>query len=159
MPLAFELLFTNRVLRAHWLKRLEATALDVLTVFIPVWVIAVLSGLHSDAFYLFIGLASGIFWFLYSSMSEYFYGYTLGKKLTALRVSSERGELLFYEVLFRNLPKLFWYFLLPFDILLGMFTFGDPRQRFFDRLFNTTVVSTLPASSLLHVKVKQSKPA
>ena len=29
------------------------------------------------------------------------------------------------------------------------------RQRFVDRVFETTVVSTLPASSLIHVKVRQ----
>jgi uncharacterized RDD family membrane protein YckC len=154
MSIAFEMLFRNRVLRAHWMKRAGAGILDIATVFVPVWAIALSFGLQKTYFDLFVGVASGVCWFIYSSLSEYFYGYTLGKKLASLRVSSERGDLSFLEASFRNIPKLFWFIMLPLDLLLGMFTYGDPRQRFIDRAFGTTVVSTLPASSLIHVKLK-----
>lgn len=156
MAIAFEMLFHNRVLRAHWMKRAAAGLIDVVIVFVPFWAIAMTFGFQKTAFDVFVGIGSGICWFAYSSFSEYFYGFTLGKKLASLRVSSEKGELSFYEAAFRNLSKLFWYILLPVDLLLGMFTYGDPRQRFLDRAFETTVVSTLPASSLIQVKVKHT---
>ena len=156
MPVAFEMLFTNRVLRAHWIKRAGAGLIDILTVFVPVWAIALTFGFQRTYFDIFIGLGSGVCWFIYSTLSEYFYGYTLGKKLASLKVSSEKGELTLLEASFRNISKLFWYIMLPLDLMLGMFTYGDPRQRFFDRVFETTVVSTLPASSLNHVKVKHT---
>ena len=155
MPIAFEMLFKNRVLRAHWMKRAGAGLIDIATVFVPVWAIALSFGLEKAYFDLFVGIASGICWFTYSALSEYFYGYTLGKKLASLRVSSEKGDVSLHEAAFRNVPKLFWFIMLPLDLLLGMFTYGDPRQRFVDRVFETTVVSTLPASSLIHVKVRQ----
>ncbi len=156
MSIAFEMLFKNRVLRAHWMKRAGAGVIDIATVFVPVWAIALSFGLQHTYFDIFIGVASGACWFLYSTMSEYFYGFTLGKKLASLRVSSDRGELKFHEAAFRNISKLFWFIMLPLDLLLGMFTYGDPRQRFVDRVFETTVVSTLPASSLIHVRLKHT---
>lgn len=155
MSIAFEMLFKNRVLRAHWMKRAGAGLIDIVTVFVPVWAIALSFGLEKAYFDIFVGIASGICWFTYSALSEYFYGYTLGKKLASLRVSSEKGDVSLHEAAFRNVPKLFWFIMLPLDLLLGMFTYGDPRQRFVDRVFETTVVSTLPASSLIHVKVRQ----
>ena len=157
MAIAFEMLFRNRVLRAHWMKRAVAALIDVVTVFVPVWAVTLSFGFQKTYFDLAIGVGSGAGWFIYSTLSEYFYGYTLGKKLTSLKVSSERGELTIHEAAFRNVSKLFWYILLPLDILLGMFTNGDPRQRFVDRVFETTVVSTVPASSLISVKLKRSQ--
>ena len=61
-----------------------------------------------------------------------------------------------HETAFRNISKLFWYILLPLDLLLGFFTYGDPRQRFSDRVFGTTIVSAQPASSLIKVKLRKT---
>lgn len=155
MPVAIEMLFRNSVLRVHWIKRLGAAFVDVLTVFVPVWALAIVFGLRGLDLDAVAGLTSGVCWFIYSTACEYAYGYTLGKKLASLRVSSERGDLTLKEAAVRNVSKLFWFIMLPLDILIGMLSYGDPRQRFTDRIFQTTVVSTLPASSLIHFKVKQ----
>ncbi|MBX8637388.1 MAG: RDD family protein [Thermoplasmata archaeon] len=154
MPIAIEMLFRNSILRSHWIKRAAAGLIDTLTVFVPVWAVGMTFGFGKLYFELFVGIASGICWFIYSTSSEYFYGYTLGKKIMALRVSSQKGELNLHEAVFRNIAKLFWYILLPLDVILGLFTYGDPRQRFTDRVFGTTVVSTHPASSLIKVRLR-----
>ncbi len=157
MPIAIEMLFRNGILRTHWMKRIAAGLIDILTVFIPVWAVGSTFGFGKLYFELFAGVASGICWFIYSTVTEYSYGYTLGKKVTALRVSSEKGTLSLYGAIFRNIAKLFWYILLPLDIILGLFTYGDPRQRFTDRVFGTTVVSTHPASSMIKVKLRHTR--
>ncbi len=157
VPIAIEMLFRNNILRSHWMKRGAAGLIDILTVFIPVWAVGSTFGFGRLYFDLFAGVASGICWFIYSSASEYFYGYTLGKKVMALRVSSVKGSLALHEAVFRNIAKLFWYILLPLDVILGLFTNGDPRQRFSDRAFHTTVVSTHPASSLIKVKLRHMR--
>jgi uncharacterized RDD family membrane protein YckC len=157
MPIAIEMLFRNGILRTHWMKRITAGLIDILTVFIPVWAVGSAFGFSKLYFELFAGVASGICWFIYSAATEYSYGYTLGKKIMALRVSSDKGTLSLYGAVFRNIAKLFWYILLPLDIILGLFTYGDPRQRFTDRAFGTTVVSTHPASSMIKVKLKHTR--
>jgi uncharacterized RDD family membrane protein YckC len=155
MPVAVEMLFRNSVLRVHWMKRVGAAFADMAVIFIPVWAIAMAFGLNGFNLDVFAGIVSGACWFLYSTACEYEYGYTLGKKLASLRVSSEHGDLTLYEAAVRNVSKLFWFIMLPLDVLIGLLSYGDPRQRFTDRFFQTTVVSTLPASSLIHFKVRQ----
>ncbi|MBX8634185.1 MAG: RDD family protein [Candidatus Thermoplasmatota archaeon] len=156
MPIAAEIILRNSVLRTHWLKRIAAGVIDMVTIFVPIWAVGMTFGFSRLYFDLFLGVASGICWLIYGTLTEYYYGYTVGKKIMSLRVSSERGQIMLREAAFRNISKLFWYILLPLDLILGFFTFGDPRQRFSDRVFGTTVVSAQPASSLIKVKIKKT---
>ncbi|MBX8630976.1 MAG: RDD family protein [Thermoplasmata archaeon] len=156
MPIAAEMILRNSVLRTHWLKRVAAGVVDIVTVFVPVWAVGITFGFSRLYFDIFVGIASGVCWFIYSTFAEYYYGFTLGKKIMMLRISSEKGEVMLHETAFRNISKLFWYILLPLDLLLGFFTYGDPRQRFSDRVFGTTIVSAQPASSLIKVKLRKT---
>jgi uncharacterized RDD family membrane protein YckC len=65
----------------------------------------------------------------------------LGKRLLGLRVVSlgEKGSLM--QATIRSVPKFFWYIFLPIDTLAGLATQGDPRQRWSDKVSETTVVA------------------
>jgi uncharacterized RDD family membrane protein YckC len=68
---------------------------------------------------------------------------TFGKGLMGLQVQTTNGgKPNSGQVLKRNLSKILWIVFL-IDILMGLATKGnDPRQRYFDRMAGTTVIST-----------------
>jgi hypothetical protein len=68
-------------------------------------------------------------------------GATIGKRLVNLVVVSVEGPMDVTKAFLRNISKIYWLFFLA-DWLIGFVTDGDPRQRYFDRFSNTTVVRT-----------------
>ncbi len=136
---ALEMIEHNKPLQEHWMRRLIAVFID----FIPVLAICVVIGIF---FKIDIGPFSplfnsevAIFWVFYSAIMEYLYGATLGKMLMDLRVQSLKGPLDLYKTILRNLSKIHGLILL-IDVIIGMLTEGDPRQRFMDRIAETTVI-------------------
>ena len=88
-------------------------------------------------------LLIGLVWVLYSIILEVSWnGQSLGKKLLNLQVQMVNGgKIDFAKSFMRNISKIFW-LLLFIDWLLGVVTQGsDKRQRYFDRIAGTTVVS------------------
>jgi len=70
---------------------------------------------------------------------EYFYGYTVGKRLMKINVRAVRGGFPTLEMCFiRNLSKIHW-ILLFIDLILGFATPGDPSQKFSDRYTGSIV--------------------
>jgi uncharacterized RDD family membrane protein YckC len=69
-------------------------------------------------------------------------GASLGKKVIGLKVQMlNGGKATFDKALTRNISKIFWP-LFVIDIIIGFATPGpDPRQRYFDRVAGTTVIS------------------
>jgi hypothetical protein len=88
-----------------------------------------------------LALITGIIWFFYFFILEGISGATLGKRFMNLRVVPTMGEMGIVKSIIRNISKIYWLFFLV-DWLIGFVTDGDPRQRFMDRIANTTVVRT-----------------
>jgi hypothetical protein len=86
-------------------------------------------------------LITGSIWLIYSVILEGMGGATIGKRLMNLVVVSVEGPMDLMKALIRNISKIYGLIFL-IDWLIGFITDGDPRQRFFDRIANTTVVRT-----------------
>ncbi|MEJ2242456.1 MAG: RDD family protein [Candidatus Bathyarchaeota archaeon] len=79
----------------------------------------------------------GLLW-LYSTLLEGFAGQTVGKLLLNLKVINVTGNRLFYDgAAVRNFGKCF---LLPIDLLLGLFLHDKRFIKFFDKISRTTVI-------------------
>ncbi len=138
---AFEMIEHNRPLREHWVRRIFAILIDYLIVIITAGIVGFILGFDIGPFSLKINTILAIFSVFYASIMEWMYGATIGKMAMDLKVQSLMGHLDLYKTLLRNLSKVHGLILLV-DTIIGMATEGDPRQRFLDRLAETTVVST-----------------
>lgn len=78
--------------------------------------------------------------FIYFSIFEGYFGYTLGKWLFDLRVLRADGERINYsDAMLRNIPKLF-IATIAVDALLMLLYKRKDRQRLFDRISGTIVI-------------------
>src|SRR5579875_3329002 len=85
---------------------------------------------------------AGLLMMLYAAFAEAMYGATLGKRLLKLKVISANSSVQkigIRETLIRNIAKLYWILLL-LDLLAGLLTQGDYRQRYTDRIAGTLVI-------------------
>jgi uncharacterized RDD family membrane protein YckC len=132
-------------LQHNWVSRLVAALVDaVLT-----WVVSLLVWIPLSIFWvlgwfgwlpgLVLPLVWGLVFMLYCAVMEASSGATIGKRLMHLRVVPISGGMSFGRALTRNLSKIYWLLLL-IDVVLGIATVGDPRQRYLDRVAGTTVV-------------------
>ncbi len=112
--------------------------MDAVLVLFPLWIVLELLQVQAIEVY---GFASGMFFFLYSAISEGLWQRTPGKELLGLKVYSLVGSMDLHKGMVRSVAKFFWYILPPLDMLIGLATGGDPRQRLSDRISGTTVVS------------------
>ncbi len=147
MVTGFDIIGSNKALQEHWIKRLIASIVDFIIVLIPLWIV------HSILFWaVFAGwgwwfgwfwwMFDGLFLFLYFLVLEIAMHSSIGKKIMNLQVVTTTGQPLGVgAIVIRNLFKIL-YPLLWLDVILGLFTQGDPRQKFMDRIANTTVVRT-----------------
>jgi uncharacterized RDD family membrane protein YckC len=141
----------------HWLLRIVAAIIDSIPWAIVGWVfwwVLVWNGTGAPL-YKAIG---GLGWLIYPFLIPLFYGLlyviyctvmessasaaTLGKRVMGLKVQLlHGGKAPSGKVFTRNISKIFWVIFL-IDILIGIATPGpDPRQRYFDRIAGTTVIS------------------
>ena len=145
MVTGLDLIGHNRPLQQHWLKRIVAFIVDAVLVLFPLWI--VLELMHISAIQVY-GFASGMFFFLYSAIAEGLWHRTPGKELMGLKVYSLAGKMDLHKAMVRSVAKFFWYILPPLDMLIGLASFGDPRQRLSDRIGGTTVVGAAVPTSL-----------
>ena len=138
MPTGYDLIEHSHEFRMHLLKRLAAGLIDAIVIFLPVVLIVYLFGLEPKE--LLVGVLSGFGWFFYSAISESRTGTSLGKKALGLIVVSTDGPMTFSKGIVRNVPKMFWYVYLPFDLLIGLGMASDPRQRWVDKMAMTIVI-------------------
>ncbi|TLZ82207.1 MAG: RDD family protein [Methanobacteriota archaeon] len=146
MVSGFDLLGHNRTFQVHWLKRVVAFFLDLITVFAPLWSFLYLEGVRAPWVY---GVAGGVVLYAYSTFSEAITRTTVGKFIVGLEVRSLRGPMSLSKAAVRNFPKLFWFAFPLLDTLAGLVVDGDPRQRWSDKILGTTVAQ----SHLIHVRV------
>ena len=141
MPTGYDLLEHNHEFRMHMLKRFAASVVDSVLVFIPVTLFVFLLALEPKE--ILTGVLSGFCWFVYAAIAESRTGTTVGKRAMKLVVVSKDGPMTFSKGIVRNVPKMFWYIFLPLDVLVGLSANGDPRQRWVDRVSETTVMKNV----------------
>lgn len=136
MVTGFDVLGHDRKLRRHWLYRIFAILIDMIIVFFTVGI--VLLFLEKNTFWI-SGITASVSLFVYSVAFETASGHTIGKKLLGLRLRPRTEGSQLVGAVVRNLSKIFWYILLPADVIIGLAMRGDPRQRTLDRMAGTTV--------------------
>ncbi len=148
----------NQQAQNYWIRRLVALVIDV----VAITIVIVVASLIIFISYLISGIAAGQFfanplaWFnflslplivgigliLYSPLSEVTWGATLGKSSTGLKVTRLNGERpTLGQAFIRNISKIYWILLL-LDVVIGLATQTDYKQKFSDRYAGTVVVST-----------------
>jgi len=147
MVTGFDLIHDNKPLQKHWISRLIAYLLDFLLSSLAVYIIFLPFTLGRDAFWYF-PMTAGLMQVFYSAVFEYYSKRTVGKAIMKLEVEQLTQTFDISEALIRNFSKLHGV-ILVFDWLAGMLSKGDPRQRYLDRLAETTVRGT---SEPIHVK-------
>lgn len=148
MVTGFDILGHDKRLQRHWLYRCIAIVIDGLVVFGTLGFILWFVGINKV---IEVGLITSIVFFLYSALLESTTGVTIGKKAVGLKVRPLISKNIGGRIVVRNVPKIFWFILLPLDLVLGLATRGDPRQRMFDRLVKTTVVQVKEPDFHIHV--------
>lgn len=140
----------------HWLLRIVAAIIDgilwAIVAWIIIWVLFWRPGVIWAPWFgwgmwllpmLIIGVIDVIYFTVMEASS---WRASLGKKVLGLQVQMLDGSKApFGKTFMRNISKIFWPILL-IDWLIGIATPGpDPRQRYFDRIAGTTVVSVKQA--------------
>ncbi len=152
----FEEIRASDSLQNLWMRRVIAFAIDSIILLIILAIVNAALALVLlvpsliFSFNLFGGFFSGfssllgliIVWGYYT-IFEGSTNATIGKRIMDLRVRPLRGMMSFTKAFIRNftkawLPVIFLLFLL--DLLIGLATEGDPRQRFSDVIADTSVV-------------------
>ncbi len=124
-------------MQEHWIRRFIALVIDWVILFVVIFVISIFVPVFSWALPLWVFFTS-LVWWVYSFILEGSIGGTIGKKLVSLHVVAIDGTMDLSRALIRNVSKIFSPLVLV-DLLVGMATEGDPRQRYLDRIARTTV--------------------
>ncbi len=135
----------------HWFSRLTAYIIDgIITGIIAaaIWFpLTLINGVAGSYFvenlaWLGFSFIWGIIQVVYFTALEARWGTSVGKRFLGFQVQQTNGaQLNFEKALIRNISKIFWP-LLILDCLISAFSTGaDKRQKFSDRIAQTTVVS------------------
>ncbi len=140
MVTGFDLLHNNKPLQKHWIKRVIAYLIDFLVssliIYVPFYIINI--KFFAPAMIWYFPMIAGMVQVFYSAILEYMTRKTLGKAIMNLSVEQLTQRFNMSEALIRNFSKINGILIL-FDWVAGMATEGDPRQRYLDRLSETTV--------------------
>ena len=140
---------SDKNLQDHWIKRIIAIIIDSIIVFIATWILLmfiivpiIISGVLFYGWFFdwfLFPFFTGIILVLYSSFLESAYGWSLGKKIMELDVTTLDGKRASIDKTFiRNFSKIYVALLL-LDVIVGLATEGDPHQKYSDRIAGTTV--------------------
>lgn len=157
-----DLLGSDRKLQDHWLRRFIALVIDSVVVTVAGTVLTALLFFPALLGSVAIGIlpaavfnpfttdlwgfpfALGFLYILYFAILEFSYGHTLGKRVMNLKVATvEGGRPELAKTFMRNVSKIFWVLLLV-DVLAGLGTTGNPRQKISDRYARTVVLDASP---------------
>jgi len=142
----FRQIYYSRTLQDYWIRRFVAFIIDAVILAVATWILVAIVAIVSLGFLWWTNVfafpfLSGIFWLLYSAIMEYFYGYTIGKRIMALKVVTADGKRPTLDLAFlRNVTKIYWVLLL-LDILIALALTGDPTQKYTDKFARTSVVA------------------
>ena len=148
----------NQQAQNYWIHRLVALVIDYIVmtiiivvaatiIFIPLFISQIIAGQFfttTSAWFNFLSfpLIIGIGLILYFPFSEVTWGATLGKSIMGLKVTRLNGERpTLGQAFIRNISKIYW-ILLFLDVVVGLATQTDYKQKFSDRYAGTVVVST-----------------
>lgn len=138
-------------LQEHWIKRVIAIVVDSIIVGIGSLVLSAIlifpmliarwSGFWFNPWsWLQFPFVMGLLYTFYFTITESWYGYTLGKKVVGLKVITLNGETPTLDKAFiRNISKIYWLLLL-LDVILGLATSSGSRQKYSDRIAGTKVI-------------------
>jgi len=139
----FDVIQNDRQLQEHWVRRLVAFIIDAIIIGIAIWIFTFIFAFgffwfsHFSWFFMW-SFINGSITLLYTGFFEGIRGATIGKELLKLKVICHQDRMDFVKGLIRNVSKIFWV-LLILDLLIAFFTDGHPKQRYLDRIANTTV--------------------
>lgn len=139
MPMPIEQIWDDKELQEYWLRRGAAFVIDVIIIFIGAWVTSFF--IRFFIFFWFFSFFFGGMLLVYSALLEGSIGTTFGKKLLKLYVVSDKGKMDVSKGFMRNISKIFW-LLLALEIAASIFIDGDPKQRYLDRIVDTSVNRT-----------------
>lgn len=140
MVTGFDLIHDNGPLQKHWIRRIIAYILDLFISSLGVYIIfyfLISLNLRFAALWYF-PMTAGMVQVFYSAVLEYSSRKTVGKAIMKLEVEQLTQEFDLSKALIRNFSKIHGIILL-LDWLVGMASEGDPRQRYLDRVAETTV--------------------
>ncbi|MEF8832696.1 MAG: RDD family protein [Candidatus Thermoplasmatota archaeon] len=140
MVTGFDLLHDNKPLQKHWLQRLIAYIIDFFVSSMVVYLIFFFLSLvvFAPSMIWYFPMTAGMVQVFYSAGLEYTSKKTLGKAIMNLEVEALTYSFEVPDALIRNISKLHGILVL-LDWVAGMASEGDPRQRYLDRLTETTV--------------------
>lgn len=126
-------------LRRLWGKRISADFIDFVITLTIAFLFTYIFPMN-PLFVLFV--VQGIIWYIYSVIFDAVWGKTPGKFIFNLKAVAFIGDLTLAQALVRNLTKLNWLIFVG-DIIAGLSTEGDPRQRFSERIINSLVIAEI----------------
>jgi uncharacterized RDD family membrane protein YckC len=148
-------LMRNTSAQEYWVRRLIAFVIDAVLVGVVLGLILLTASLGSlllnpitwSSFATSMSFLAGTFSFLggiilvlYFSVTESYYGRSLGKGLMGLKVTVNGGSMPSFEMaLIRNISKIYWVLLL-LDVIVGLAIEVDHRRKVSDRYAHTLVV-------------------
>ncbi len=137
MQTGFDMMEYDTALRRLWGKRVAADLIDFSITFSISYFIAFL---FHYTFMEVLFVIEGVVWFLYSLIFDAIGGRTPGKMIMGLRAVSFIGKLGVVKSIGRNLTKLNWIAFIA-DVIAGLSTEGEPRQRLTERFLDSLVVN------------------
>jgi uncharacterized RDD family membrane protein YckC len=152
----FTKIYYSRNLQDYWIRRLVAIIIDAVIIIIAVLILGGIIALivalstgssFSTPWWIANGLAfpfySGVPLFLYSALTEYYYGFTLGKRIMYLKVVRGEGKRPAINLAFlRNATKIYWLALLLDVVVALAMPKRDPTQKYTDTFAGTKVVAS-----------------
>jgi uncharacterized RDD family membrane protein YckC len=145
----------DQMVQGYWMRRLIAFVIDAIVVGIAFGILAAILVIPSIITSLTSGnvfnvgaifgasaysLLNSVVLVLYFSLAESFYGITLGKSVIRLKATTLEGRTPTLEQsLIRNASKINWVLLL-LDVIFGLATQTDYKQKYSDRYARTVVV-------------------
>ena len=137
---AAERILSESTLQKHWTRRVIAILIDSIIVGLATAILGSLAEALGIFSWLSLPFAMGLVCILYFTVTESFYGYTVGKRLAELRVTATNGKKPNLKSAFiRNISKIHFLILL-LDTIGGFYISKDTHQRFIDQIANTTVI-------------------
>ncbi len=154
MQTGFDIMEYDKTLRRLWAKRVAASFID----FVITLIIAYGIGLIFNwGFEMILFLWQGIVWFIYSSIFDSINGKTPGKYIFKLRAVSFIGPLDVWKALARNATKLNIIIYIA-DIIAGLSTEGEPRQRYSERILDSLVIAEFKEEKTIRTfKIEEEK--
>ncbi len=135
----------------HWFSRLIAYIIDgIITgivaaiIWVPATILSAVTGSYFVEVWGWLGYSFlwGIIQVGYFTALETYWGTSIGKRILGFQVQQTNGAKLTIEkALIRNLSKILWPILILDFLISALSTGADKRQKFSDRIAQTTVVS------------------